>query len=373
MKKILISIIIILLLFSIGVVTIVIINNNKTQVNNIDNDNYALQYDKTWKILSEEENKIELLHKKSNSKLTININELEEENQYKEISSLFDDFLYNIQQQNENYNLIEYENAKITKNNLEGYKILFEAEDIQTAIYLYRQDIKLIVLDYESKSESFDIVIDSANNIINSFELKHQNYDVLTNIELETKEVIFSKQDEIVELLKDTKDDELNDKIKTKNDDGTDNVLSYCVNYSIPSNFELSSSGENDNYKIYRINNNNISLSVELFEQNIYDYLDKNSNANLLKKYDYQRDNEEYENFEEALNKYSDEPLSYVYKNSYISHNFKNENITNENIELVYELNKNHIISFKFESQGFGIPEEMIKMIKINSFKLLKK
>ena len=71
-----------------------------------------------------------------------------------------------------------------------------------------------------------------------------------------------------------------------------------------------------------------------------------------------------YSNAKETLAKYSEKPVTYIYKNNYLI----NKKIT-ENMEIVFELNQNHIFIVKISSSGVGIPKELVNMIKISNFK----
>ena len=114
-------IILVIIVIIVGISIFFIIRNNiKTKIHEIDRSNYSLKYDNTWKTVKEDDNEIELLHKKSKSKLDLKINELEDGIQYKSIDEIFDSLLYNIQGQNNNYKLIYKEKTKLTKNNIDG-------------------------------------------------------------------------------------------------------------------------------------------------------------------------------------------------------------------------------------------------------------
>lgn len=342
-----ILLLVILITITVGIVTYVIyINISNTKIKNINKDNYSFQYDNTWKITKQEQLEIKLLHKKSDSQLDIRITELKDEMQYKTLDEIFDNLLYNIQEQNKDYKLLYKENTKITKNNINGYKLLFEADETQVAIYFYKQGNKLIAFTYEATYSYFDILLDSVNSIIYNFSVNEQDFNVVTNIELETKDINYTEQKEIQEQLKETKDDE----IVAEN---------YLVNYSIPSNFK--STGYNTKSANYKFENlpieGNLDLRTSIFNCNLYEYLDKEKTPNIYDSYKLNSYNKE----KEAVNKFRDEPLSYIYKNSYLTNN----KIT-ENIEIVFELDRSHILRIVISSNGVGIPQELVNMIKIN-------
>lgn len=324
-----------------------IIKNRNIQVNTISNDNYLLEYDNTWKIINQEEGKVKLVHKESKSELNINVKELDEEDKYKSVDELFYSLLYNIQEQNKEYKLIYYEKTVFTKNNIDGYEILFENDGTQSSIYFYKQGSKIVVITYEALYEYFDILLDSVNNIIYNFNIKEEEFDIMTNIKLELNQITYSEQNDIVEMLTETKEQE----IASSN---------YLVNYSIPGNFTLQR--YDTKYGEYEFSDleigKNIRLRTSILNCNIYEYLDKEHSPNLYDTYNLNLYNEK----NEVLDKYEESPLSYIYRNQYL-----NNNEIVENIVIVYELNNSHIFIVKISSEKIGIPEELVKMIKINN------
>ena len=349
---ILILILIIVLLIAIAISTYFIFNRNKQTINVINEENYSFEYDNTWNISKKEKSEIELIHKKSKSKLSININDLEDELKYKTVEELFDNILFNIQDQNEDYNLIYKEASKITKNNIDGYKILLEDENNQSLVNVYKQGNKAVIIILDASSENFDMLLDSANNIIYSFNLNEEKYDVLSNINLETENINFTESSEVTSTLKGTKQEQIG-------------LYNYMVDYSIPDNFKMTSYStimgsyeleglpEEKNYK----DKKEIKLLTNIIKENIFEYIDRNETLNIYEKH-YE---EKYEDSENAINKFKDDPLSYVYKVSYTDELFGKSEI----VKVCFELSKNCIIEFEFSSHNVGIPEELINMIKI--------
>ena len=339
-KKYIILILIIVLLVAIGISAYFIFNRNKQKINVIDEENYSFEYDNTWKISKKEESEIELIHKKSKLK-------------YKTVEELFDNILFNIQDQNEDYNLIYKEASKITKNNIDGYKILLEGENNQSLVNVYKQGNKVVIIILDSSSENFDILLDSVNNIIYSFNLNEEKYDVLSNIDIKTEDINFTKSDEVVNTLKGTRQEQIGSHY-------------YLVDYSIPDNFKMTSYStimgsyeleglpEEKNYS----DRKEISLVTNIVRQNIFDYIDRNSKINIYEKY-FEENSKDSEN---AMNKFRDEPLSYIYKLSYTD-DFSGKN---EIVKIVFELTKNRLIEFTFHANNVGVPEELVNMIKID-------
>lgn len=350
-KKIVLITTIILILIIVGFSIFLIYNfiSKKDKMNEVSNSNYSFQYDNTWEIVKKDEWEADLVHKKSKSELKIKINELEDEMQYKTIDEIFDSLLYNIQKQNDNYKLIYKEQANITKNELEGYKILFETNENQVAIYLYKQGNRLVMFTYEATYGYFDILLDSVNNIIYNFKLNETNFDVKTHINIETKEIEYREQSDVSNLLNSTKDDEIVNS-------------NYLVQYSIPSNFKAEN--YSSEYRYYSFENlsdyTNIELNISILNRNIYEYLDREDTLNIYENYRWGSYNKE----NGVLDRFSENPLSYIYKNEYLKNNKLNENIS-----IVFELNQNHIFIVDIFSEGIGIPKELVEMIKIKDIK----
>ncbi len=350
-KKSILTILITLFMVIVGVLICFMYRyiNNKNQIHEISNNNYSFQYDNTWKFDKSNELETSLIHKKSKSKMEIKISELEDEIQYRTIDEIFDSLLYNIQKQNNNYKLIYKEQTKITNQDIDGYKILFETDENQASIYLYKQGNRLVIFTYEATYEYFDILLDSVNNIIYSFTLKEIKFDAETYINIETKEMEYTEQSDVSTLLNNTKDCE----IASSN---------YLVQYSIPDIFK--DTYYDSKYGSYRINNlpnnSNITLKTSIMKRNIYEYLDREETANIYDDYNLTTLSKE----NEILDKFGESPLSYIYKIKFLRNNKLNENIS-----IVYELNQNHIFIIKIESDGVGIPKELVEMIKIKNYK----
>ena len=322
---------------------------NKEKIKEINGKRYSLAYDNTWKIKKKDELEIELMHKKSKSNLKIKIIELDENLQYKSTEEIFDSLLYNIKKQNNNYKLLSKDNAKISSQKIDGYRLLFESNEEQVAIYTYKQGDEYITITYQANYKYFDILIDSVNSIINSFSLNEPNFDIKTSIDIETKKIEYSEQSDIEEMLNNTEEHEIAN-------------ANYMIKYSIPSNFKDTS--YNSKYGYYAFENlsysNKINLSTCILNLNIYEYLDKKAVTNIYKKNYLNTSHPE----NERLDKFGGNSRSYIYNNKYISNDKKCESII-----IVYELNKNHIFVLDISSEGIGIPKKLIDMIKINEVK----
>ena len=79
---------------------------------------------------------------------------------------LIDELIYNIQKKNNDYKLISKKEDKLTKDEFNGYKLLYENEKEQVMVNLYKKSDKLVSIRYEANNDYFDILLDSVHNIV---------------------------------------------------------------------------------------------------------------------------------------------------------------------------------------------------------------
>lgn len=360
---------IILFIFIIFIIIIGIyffINPSKTiSLLELKSDNYIFKYDTSWKIESEENNLIVLKHK-SNSKLEIEILDLQEEYRYLSIDELLDDFLYDIEKQNSNYKLISKVKESITKYKYDGYKLLYESDDRQAMVVVCKKGEQLIIFTYDSSSDYFDILLDSVNSIIYDFNTVDNNISLTHNLNLDMNEIIYEDDNSINSLL----NEQAIYEIATNN---------YYVKFMLPDNFTpVSFNSTFGQYKFQELKDKRIDLNVSLYNINIYEYLDKSNSLNIYSKWDYYKKHDDYSDFNESINKFSSNYESYIYKNKFYytkalsfdsNSDSKYKNSLRENIVLVYALDKNHILIFEISSSDVSIPEKLINMIEISEVK----
>lgn len=357
------SFLIAIIILVIGIILLILFNNkNNSVLKTLVNSSFISNYDNSWKIKNNIDSNVVLEHIKTKSILTIEIIELEDEYKYQTISEIKDDFMYEIEVQNKNYNLIAQESTKLTKNNYDGYKILYELDERQSLVLIGKTNNKLIIFNYKADFIYFDLLLDSVNNIIYNFDLTKENYKLTYNMDYELTEMNFKDNELLDSNLKDTNDYEIG-------------VNNYLVNYSIPSNFILNSFNSTFNYFSYDEENYRISINATIYRRNIYEYIDRNTDSWMYEEYEQIQKNEEYSNQKEEL--INLENNNYAYKISYISKGTKyDDNFEkieydklNEVIYLLYNLDKNHVFEIKINSTDIEISKNFIDMIKINSKK----
>jgi len=346
----------------IGIILFLTLGNNSS-IKEYKNNNYIVKYDNSWKINSKEDNLIILEHERG-SKLSIEIIELQEEYKFSNMEDMLDELLYDIETQNKDFKLLYKEKDSITKNKYEGYRMLYENADSQAMVVVAKKSDKLIMFTYEAKNNYFDILLDSVQNIIYDFDTVEEKFDVAHNLNIETKEISYGEDETVVSLLKNTTQQE----IATNN---------YHVKYSIPSNFKVSMlNSQIGSFNFEGLEEGKMSITVNLYNRNIYEYLDKEKSLNVYSEYKYYKTDEEYSKYTESIDKFDSDFESYIYKCSYYydkaieyGENFE-INYTSElkdNIILIYALDRNHILLIKIESSKVAIPKKLIDMIKIDS------
>ena len=329
---------------------------NGNSIKEYKNENYILKYDSNWKVKNPTKDSVKLVYN-NDSEINIQIVPLEEEYKYASNDELLDNLLSNLKQQNENYKLLSSEESLITKFKYSGYKLLYEGKDSQALVMMGKHADSVLLITYEASNTYFDILLDSAQNIIYDFQIVDNSFDTTYELAIDTSDISWSDNDEIKDLGKAEKYE-----IAYNN---------YLVNYSVPINFKLNSFNTTDNMFSYDgLKKGSISLNVSIRNMNIYRYIVKNgSYTNLYNSYKTQRNGESgYSNFQEALQKLDSKRLSYIYKNSY---DFSSEygKSTYEEVILLFELDKSHTLEFKFESRNTTIPKKLVDSVKINSSK----
>lgn len=161
MKKYIPYIIIVILI----IVSIVILLNLKISKKEYKNNYFSITYDTTWKKVSNKDGLL-LEHKKTKSTLTIKTKELEDKYFSTKLSDITEDIIYSIKEENKSY-------KEISSNTNEDGSIsyLFESEDTNTLVRIYKQDNLLLIAYYEAKIEDFDAVLDSVDSALNTLKL----------------------------------------------------------------------------------------------------------------------------------------------------------------------------------------------------------
>ena len=364
LKKYKIAIFIALGIIILGIVGLILFLNlidDNSSKNEFGNNNYILKYDTSWKLISKEEYSAKLKHNKE-STLNIDIVQLQDEYKYSTIEEMLDKLLYDIAEQNKEYRLISKKEDRITKHYYSGYKLLYEKNDKQTMIVICKKSDKLIMFTYESINDYFDILLDSVNEIIYNFDILEQSFDLNHQLKIETEEIKYLESSNIEQLLNQTKEYEI-----AKNN--------YYVKYSIPSNFESSRIDSTNGYFNFKgLDDGRISLSVSIYNKNIYEHLDKEKTVNVYSNWKFYKDDEDYSEFSESLSKLNNEDENYIYKNNFyydkavkydkdFNKTYKSEK--RENIVMMYTLNKNHILVIEINTSKVTIPKKLIDMIKL--------
>ncbi len=153
---------IIVLILSLLIV-ILYFNSKKVELKNYQNDYYKIKYDTTWNLKNDK-----LEHKKSKSRIKVNYKVLDQSYIDIELKDIINDLLYSIEKQNKDYKKIM---QKKIDNPYEGYQVLYEDNDVQSLVTIYKKDNVLLFITFNADSEYFDILIDNVETILNSVEI----------------------------------------------------------------------------------------------------------------------------------------------------------------------------------------------------------
>lgn len=165
MKKVLI-LIIVLILLSVG-----ISYSLKITIDEYSNNDFKVNYDSTWKKDKKgQSNGLYLIHKKSKAVLNIQAKILDRSYIDTKLKDIVGDIISSIEKQNDSPNLIS--RLDITNVNYEAYSYLYEVNNTQILVNIYKKDNKVIIAFYEAESEYYDIVLDSVDTILDSLEIK---------------------------------------------------------------------------------------------------------------------------------------------------------------------------------------------------------
>lgn len=347
-KKYKTAILVALMVIILGLVFVFIFMNRKININTYNSKYYTFNYDEKWKIVKKSDSIINL--KNSNkASLSIKIITLNDEYKYSDISEIIDNLLYTISSQNKSYKLISKIDSKVTKKLYKGYRLLYENNSSQVMIVVTKIGDKIVLFNYEAKNKYFDILLDSVHNIIYNFRIKSDTFKLNYKLSVDTENINYSSNDKLKEKLKNTK----------KYDIASQN---YAINYSLPSIFKLTSMDSSMGMFSYSDDDNNeISITTNVFNSNIYDYVDSSKSYDTIYS-DYSNIKSKNKKFTDKISEFKMGKYDgYIYKVSY-----KDPKLV-EAYTIAIAINKNHIFLIKIEGKNIKIPERLIKLIKINS------
>lgn len=338
-KKIAIGLLIILI---VAIIVLIVINkNDKIKIKEFKNNIYTIKYDNSWSINKSNEKDLLLKHS-NNGIITINVEELEEPYKYETLNTLIDDIVFGIEKQNKDYLLLGQEKLKLTKKELDGYKLLYEKGDKQVLVIIIKQSDKLITYIYEADYEYFDILLDSAQSILYNFELNNEKIDLTTDVfKIENQNIVWKGKDKVNKTQKYRLNDE-----------------HYTVDYEIPSEYSMYEFDEK--LGIYYYDNDiDKSLTTNIRNLNMYEEISKN----VLYDIENIKKNNSNVKVETTKGKLKD---SYIYRVTYdYKNDYTEKNVKNEIVYYLIPLDNYHTFIFKLEHEDNYISEAIINSLKI--------
>ena len=332
---------------------LLVFTDNKIKIIKEDTDFIVFEYDSTWKIKENKNNMIILSHK-SGSRIEINVTKLKNDFAYSSVDEFVDELIFSMSKQNKDYKLINKKEDLITKNSYNGYKFLYDNDELQTMVVVYKVGDKLVSIVYEASNDYFDILLDSVQNIIYNIELKEEKVTLNSNVKLEMSNISYNSDDNFDKKLYNTKKDKIADN-------------HYLVEFDLPDIFQkyVQIDSSIGHYRYKEDINKKIEITVTTLNHNIYESFDTSMNS-VYNRYSIYHDGKhsEYTDFKEDLSKLDDD--EFIYKNSY---NYKSSSTTNmiENVIMLYSLGTNCTLEIRIESTGISITNKLINNIKANS------
>ena len=345
MKKYIILIVIVV--FVVFSVCLYIIFNNKITLKEYENDSYYLKYNSGWILKRNTSEEVNLTNNKK-AIIDIKVSSIDEENKYLTIDEMIDNISYDMGIQNTNYKLLSKDTFS-TKDGDNGYKFLYENDENQVLVALYKKNDKLVVFTYEALNEYYDILLDNALDTLYEFKIKNEVYDLKSELSISNEEI---------KLDSNSIDSNLSG---SKEYDIANN--NYYVKYTLPDNFKLTNMDSTfDSFSLNTGSKENITLSVNLFNSNVYDFIDS-----LKKRNTYVKENDGYTDYKEIVTKYDNEKYkSYIYKVNYTDKSFS---LKIEKVSLLYIIDKSHTLSLEFVSTDNSISKNIIDSFKISDVK----
>lgn len=345
------------LLFLLGILTLVVLITtivtlaNSEDMKSYQGELFSVNYDSTWKIKSKKDGLLELVHRKSKSTLVIEETTLQDEYQYSVIDDLIDELSYSISSQNKDYKLLSKDKATVGKDNSDGYKLLYEDDKSQILVVITKKGEKLRLFTYSAKYEYFDMVLDSAYNIIDSYE-SSEGKTGTEAVKVSTSELSWGTNENLKKIASKVKSEEIAN-------------YNFKVKFEVPE--EVAKSSLSTTSLSFSYDGVDLSLYAGVFSKNIYEYVNSKDGSVFDKKASLKKRKDMYSNIKDGLMiQELDGKKRYVYKMSY-DLTLSGETDHVEYVEILYELDKNHAARFTIESYH-TLPIEFINSFKLTSF-----
>ena len=345
------------LLFLLGILTLgvlittIVVLSNSEEFKAYEGEAFSVSYDTTWKVKSNSDNTLELIHRKSKSTLVIEETDLQDEYQYSVIDDLIDELSYSISDQNKEYKLLSKDKAIVGKDNSDGYKLLFEDDKNQILVVITKRGAKLRLFTYSAKYEYFDMVLDSVSNIIDSYE-STEGKTSTEAVKVKTSEVSWGTNDTLKKVASKVKSDEIAN-------------YNFKVKFEVPE--DVQKSGLSTTSLGFYYDGVKVSILASTTSKNVYEYVNSKDGSVFDKKEYLKKRTDMYSNVKDCLIQQElDGKKRYIYKMSY-DLTLSGETDHMEYVVILYELDKNHVASFTIESY-YTLPIEFINSIKVTSF-----
>jgi len=322
----------------VSLLALIIFANRKIGINQFETDNYRVTYDSTWKRTTSEPLNLVLEHI-TGSTINFDIYNLEEDFRFMSFLNLVNEIEFAVRTQNENHELIARQEVTVTKNNYEGYQILYETEENSVLVVIAQKGEQVLTITYQASMEDFDLLLDSVQEIVYNFELISMSFELAERV----SDINFKT----LSLYKGGIDVSGRTKSQIAN-------FQFLVEYEVPNNFTRTIFNSMlGSYEYRDQNNGSIQIRTSILPNNIYRYIDGLENlwfrkAALANK-----------SLNETYSKISD--TKYVYNARYSTESLLSETVENEVIHIIYALDHRRTFLIEITARNMRIPASVFE------------
>ena len=155
----------IVVLILVLIITYFITSRSTKTIKDYKNEYYSFKYDSTWDI-SVEKDATYLIHKVSKGKIYVTYKKLDTYLIDVKLKEIISDVIYEVEKQNKGYELIN----KSTNDN-GSYELLYEKDNEECLVYIYKQDNILLFVYYNTNNKYFDITMDGYELIVDNLKI----------------------------------------------------------------------------------------------------------------------------------------------------------------------------------------------------------
>lgn len=330
-------------------VCLIIMPDERNSFVEVSNNNYAINYDGTWNLKEQQQNYVLLSH--DGNTLEFLISQLTQEQKELKMEYLIQDIIQVIKKEHPEYQLITGNDKLVTKEKYQGYTLLYENGDSQTMITIARKSDQLLLINYTATDESFDVLLDSAENVIYQFKLLDKK--ITMNNNLSDISISKIKFDNTTYQYKETKEYEIASN-------------HYQVKYLLPELFQITNfSTINPIYRYIGDDYNTIQVTTQVQNMNLYEVLTEEEYGTIPYIKKELEKNEKVSNIKIENDKTD---YGYIYQITY-QYQLLDTTQERQQVYMFYALDPLKTFVIQIESDKMAISNQLLQDIKVTSIK----